>query len=83
MTNVRMKALDTLHVSAVGPENILEGDEFEVPTSAADDLEERGLAKRVGGSKKEPAPDNKMAEAPANKTISAAGITAPAKRTGK
>lgn len=83
MTNVKMKATDTLHVSSVGPENIAPGGEFEVSTAVADDLEARGLAKRVGGAKKAEAPDNKMDAAPENKAISAASVKAPAKRKGK
>ena len=42
----RMKALDTLHVSSVGPDNILAGEEFDVNDEAAKQLEARGLAKR-------------------------------------
>lgn len=82
MTNVRMKALDTLHISGVGPDNLVAKDEFEVSGAVADDLEARGLAERIGGGKKEPAPENKMAESPVNKTISAANLNSPAKRKG-
>jgi hypothetical protein len=67
MTTVTMKANDTLHVSSVKADNILPGEEFEVSADVADDIEARGLAKRVGGKKAEPAPDNKMAAAPDNK----------------
>ncbi len=75
MTNVKMKAVDQLFVSSVSPDTMAPGQEFEVSTSVADDLEARGLAKRVGGSKKEEAkaetaaPENKMEPEPANKGI--------------
>lgn len=67
MTNVKMKALDTLHISSVQADNLAPGEEFEVSSAIADDLEERGLAKRVGGKveakAEKAAPENKM-EAP-------------------
>ena len=71
MTNITMKAVDTLHISAVGPHTILADQEFEVPGHVADDLEARGLATRAAAAqaKQEPAaPENKAAAAPANKT---------------
>jgi hypothetical protein len=71
MTNVRMKAVDTLHVSGVGPDNILPGAEFTVPSAVADDLEKRGLADRLGEAKAEPAPENKMEAEPENKAVKA------------
>lgn len=67
---VRMKANDTLHVSSVGPHNLAPGEEFEVSSVFADDLESRGLAKRVGGksaAKADAAPANKAEPAPLNK----------------
>lgn len=70
MSTVRMKAKDTLHISAVGPNNIMPGEEFEVSGVFAGDLESRGLAARVDekpAAKSEPAPLNKAEEAPANK----------------
>lgn len=70
MTNVTMKAVDTLHISAVGPHAIQAGAEFEVPTHVADDLEKRGLATR-GSAKAAPAPENKMDAAPTNKAMKA------------
>jgi hypothetical protein len=63
MTNVTMKATDTLHISSVGPENITPGQEFETTEGTAKELEARGLATRV---KAEPAPENK-ADKPAPK----------------
>lgn len=66
MTNVTMKAVDTLHISAVGPHSIQPGGEFEVSSHVADDLEKRGLATRAD-AKAAPAPENKMDNAPANK----------------
>lgn len=79
MNKVKMKALDTFHASNVQAENILAGDDFEINEVEAKQLEDRKLAKRVGGAKAEPAaPENKMEAASANKgLISAAGITAP------
>ncbi len=80
MTNVTMKAIDTLHISSVGPENIAPGEEFDVSTGVADDLESRGLAKRVGASKEAPAaPENKMEAAPENKGL----ISSMSKKAGK
>jgi len=38
MTNVRMTALTVLHISSVQAENILTGEEFEVPGYVADEL---------------------------------------------
>lgn len=43
MTKIKVKALDTLHVSSVGPDNILAGETFEVSKHIAADLEKRGL----------------------------------------
>lgn len=71
MTNIRMKAVDTLHISGVGPDNLTAGDEFEVPTSIADDLEKRGLATRIGEAKAAPVHANKAEPAPENKVVSA------------
>ena len=85
MTNVTMKATDTLHVSSVKADNILPGEEFEVSGHVADDLEARGLAKRVGGKKAEASPDNKAAPAPDNKADKPAlsALNVPAKTKGK
>jgi hypothetical protein len=68
MTNVTMKAVDTIHISNAGPDNIEPGGTFEVGEGEAKILEDRGLATRVG-TKAEPAPQNKDAgPAPANKS---------------
>lgn len=67
MTNVKMIAADTLHISSVRAHNLVAGEEFEVSSHIADDLEARGLARRVVVQKAAPAPANKMAEPPANK----------------
>lgn len=88
MTQVKMKAIDTLHISNVGPDNIEPGASFEISEADAKLLEDRGLAKRVGGAKAESAaPANKAkAGAPENKAISAATISPAAdavKRKGK
>lgn len=64
---MKMKALDTLHISAVSQHNIQPGETFEVSEPDAKDLEARGLAKPVVGMKAEPAPSNKAEPAPANK----------------
>ena len=49
MTNVTMKATDTLHVSAVTAASILPGEDFEVSGHVADGREARGRATRGGG----------------------------------
>jgi hypothetical protein len=58
-----MKAIDTLHVSAVGPDNIQPGQTFEINDGDGAILHERGLAVPVeGGSAEgdpEPAPTPK------------------------
>lgn len=69
MTKVTMKAIDTLHISAVGPDNIAAGASFDVNETEAKQLEDRGLATRIGAAKADPAPTNKMAEPPANKAV--------------
>lgn len=61
---MKLKAIDTLHVSAVGPDNIAPGASFEVSDDMGRELVERGLAEEV----KAAAPiANKMEAAPANK----------------
>lgn len=85
MTNTRMKAADTLHISSVKADNIAPGEEFEVSGAVADDLEARGLAKRVA-VKAEPAPANKAEPAaPENKADKPAlsALNVPAKTKGK
>ncbi|WOK37569.1 hypothetical protein [Sphingomonas sp. C3-2] len=42
-----MKALDTLHVSAVGPDNIRAGQTFEIADADGEILRQRGLAEPV------------------------------------
>ena len=76
MSKVEMKALDTMHVSSAGPDNLAAGDTFEVSETDAKSLEDRGLAKRTGKKMAEQ-PANKMADAPANKAIT---VTVAAKR---
>jgi len=44
-----MKAIDTLHVSAVGPDNIQPGQTFEINDGDGAILHERGLAVPVEG----------------------------------
>ncbi len=52
-----MKAIDTLHVSAVGPDNIQPGQTFEINDGDGAILHERGLALPVGGGFSEGDPD--------------------------
>jgi hypothetical protein len=69
MTKVKMKAIDTLHVSSVGAHSLLPGEEFEVSKTEADELEKRGLATLAGDTA---VPEEKMQPAPANKARQAA-----------
>lgn len=71
MTKVKMKAVDTLHVTSAGAENIEPGGTFEVNKEEADQLEKAGLATPVSGTKAEAAaPANKAEKAaPENKGI--------------
>lgn len=82
---MKMKALDTLHITAVGQHNIQPGDTFEVSDADGKDLEKRGLAKPVGTAKSEAAPQNKAEPTPENKSDAAplSKATAPAKAKGK
>jgi hypothetical protein len=70
---MKLTALDTLHVSSAGPDNILAGEQFEVSDEQGKALVSRGLASEVAGdqpeAKAEPAPKNKVERAPKNKTI--------------
>lgn len=83
MTKVTMKAVDTLHVSSASAAAIQAGEKFEVNEGEAKELEVRGLAKRVGAAKAEPAPANKMEAAPENKAIKADALKAPARKAKK
>lgn len=76
---MKLKAIDTLHVSSVKPENIAPGEEFEVSDDFGRQMVERGLATEVAGSKKAETPEpepvkadrpplNKMEPAPSNKS---------------
>lgn len=51
-----MKALDTLHVSAVGPDNILAGQTFEIADADGEILRLRGLAEPVDAQPDAPKP---------------------------
>jgi hypothetical protein len=62
---MKLKAIDTLHVSSVGPENIAPGQEFEVSDDTGKELIERDLASEV---KAAPVHANKAEPAPANKS---------------
>jgi hypothetical protein len=84
MTNIRMTAVDTIHISAVGPDNIEGRSEFVVPKHVADDLEERGLATRIGEEKADAPAENKMEPAPENKATAPITLAEPTKgRTSK
>lgn len=52
MTQVTMKALDTLHISNASADNLVAGDVFTVSEAEAIDLERRGLAERGGSASK-------------------------------
>lgn len=61
---MKLKAIDTLHISSVSQDNLAPGAEFEVSDETGRVLIDRGLAKEV----KAAAPvENKMDNAPANK----------------
>lgn len=82
MTNVKMIATDTLHISSVSADHLIAGQPFEVSGQIADDLEARGLASRVPepaapGIKEAEAPENKMETPVENK---AAAKPAPKRR---
>lgn len=70
---MKLKAVDTLHVSSVGPEPIRPGQTFEVEDGAGKSLVARRLATEVAEKKAEPdvkaepAPQNKAEPAPLNK----------------
>ena len=51
-----MKALDTIHISAVGPDNILAGQTFEIADNEGQILHQRGLAEPVEDAPVEDAP---------------------------
>ena len=51
-----MKALDTLHISAVGPDIILAGETFEIADNDGEILHQRGLAEPVDAEPEAPRP---------------------------
>jgi len=61
---MRLKAIDTLHVSSVKADSILPGEEFDAADDTGRQLVERALAVEV---KAAPDHSNKMQPAPANK----------------
>ena len=67
---MKLKAIDTLHVSAVGPDNIAPGGEFEVSDDTGRQLVDRGLAREI---KAAPAVQNKVEPEAANKAASKRG----------
>ncbi len=69
---MRLKATDTLHVSAVKADNIAPGEEFEVSDDTGQKLIEKGLAVEVKGkaaAKADAPPANKKEPALLNKAI--------------
>lgn len=77
---IKMKALDTMHVSNAQADNLLAGDEFTVSEAEAKQLEDRKLAKRIGAAKEAEAPANKMQAAPENKSVISSIATKPARK---
>jgi hypothetical protein len=68
MSRVKMKAVDQLHLSELGPDTLQPGQTFETDAVSAKSLEKRGLARRVqAAAKKAALPSNKAAEPLANK----------------
>lgn len=61
---MKLKATDTLHISALGPNNLAPGEVFEVSDATGVELVKRGLATEV---KAAPAATNKMQPEPQNK----------------
>lgn len=74
---MKMRVVDQLHLSSLGPETMGKGAEFEVSDAMGEDLLKKGVATRVdgeaaeaaaeSGEKAEAAPDNKAEKPPANK----------------
>jgi len=73
---MKMKVVDQLHLSALGPHTMGKNTEFEVSDDQAADLEKRGLAVRVGATKMAPSVLNKQVAPALNKQI--IGAKAPA-----
>lgn len=75
---MKMKAKDQLHLSALGPNTMAAGTEFDVSDALAEELEKKGLATRVDApaeaeaEKAEATPANKAEPTPANKAESRA-----------
>lgn len=67
MSEVKMKAHDTLFISSWSSDNIPPKGEFMVSEDQAKSLEAQGLASRVD-AKSERAPANKAAPSPKNKS---------------
>lgn len=83
---MRLRAYDTVHVSAARAENIRPGEEFEISDAAGEELLKAhpGLFARVSAGAAEKAepvlPENKAEPAPENKTA-AAPIAVPERRS--
>ncbi len=69
MSNVKMVAVDTLHISSIRQQSFAAGEEFEVSADDAKSLEKRGLARRVEKAAETPA--NKADAPPKNKATAA------------
>lgn len=69
---MRLKALDQIHLSAVRPDSLRAGEEFDVSDALGDDLMQKHptLFEHVGATaaKAAPAPINKADAPPANKS---------------
>ncbi|MGE0653085.1 MAG: hypothetical protein AB7P12_15250 [Alphaproteobacteria bacterium] len=75
---MKMKAVDQLHISALGADTMPAGTEFEVSASLAADLEKKGLAVRVTEEASDQMSDEPKPEA--GKTEAAKAEEAPANK---
>lgn len=69
---MKVKTIDQLHITSVGPDTIPGGTTIKVSDSEGAELVKRGLVtevagKSAGGAKQAQAPKNKKAAAPRNK----------------
>jgi hypothetical protein len=54
MSKIKMKAVDQLHISEIGPHTIQPGETFLVDAVSARSLEARGLATRIESKARRP-----------------------------
>ncbi|CAL8981550.1 hypothetical protein RHODGE_RHODGE_02825 [Rhodoplanes serenus] len=74
---MKMRAVDQLHISAVRPDVIAAGEEFEIEDGEGAKLASRGLARVIEVAEKAaPAPSNKSEPPPANKSEAAGAASA-------